>query len=144
MLYLFILYIHVQIFSKFFLSLFVRYIKTLLLRGSLGAIDVLMVETTSCVKCKVRLRTIHQKMLESPGPCTCGSFSAPGCPFFVYKHYSMINAMLFLLSYMQILRIFPMVSCEITSITIFSFKYYQHLLYLIHYTVVSTKFNVHF
>jgi len=36
-------------------------------------------------KNRVRLRTIHQMVGPLPGPCVCGSFSAPGCPFIVFQ-----------------------------------------------------------
>jgi len=46
---------------------------------------VLVLETASCGKNRVRLRTIHQMVGPLPGPCVCGSFSAPGCPFIQEK-----------------------------------------------------------
>ena len=36
-------------------------------------------------KNRVRLRTIHQMVGPLPGPCVCGSFSVPGCPFFITR-----------------------------------------------------------
>jgi hypothetical protein len=41
---------------------------------------VVVLETASCVKNRVRLRTIHQMVGPLLGPCVCRSFSAPGCP----------------------------------------------------------------
>ena len=46
----------------------------------IGRSRVQVLETASCVKNRVRLRTIHQMVGPFPGPCVCGSFSAPGCP----------------------------------------------------------------
>jgi len=45
-------------------------------------------------KNRVRLRTIHQMVGPLPGPCVCGSFSAPGCPFSPLNcvYYSLIES----------------------------------------------------
>jgi len=43
---------------------------------------VQVLETTCCVKNKVRLRTNTKWWDPFPWPCVCGSFNAPGCPFF--------------------------------------------------------------
>ena len=59
---------------------------------------VQVLETTSCVKNRVRLRTIHQMVGPLPGPCVCGSFSAPGCPFYIFymNNASFIGVKLFI------------------------------------------------
>jgi hypothetical protein len=46
--------------------------------------QVQVLETTSCVKSRVRLRAIRQMVGPLPGPCVCGRYSAPSFPFIVF------------------------------------------------------------
>jgi hypothetical protein len=42
-------------------------------------------------KKRVRLHTIHQMVGPLLGPCVCGSFSAPGCPFYYFCKVSIMS-----------------------------------------------------
>ena len=50
----------------------------------------MVMETTSCVKNRVRLRIIHQMVGPLPGPCVCGGVLVHRAALFFISNYSIL------------------------------------------------------